>query len=368
MWPISTGAQVALGQSHGIDSRATITHPVLGTRVVPISGGSVTSDGTSNVRTTGEITVDPSLWPKNPFDLLSPFGAVCLLEYGIVIPGIGTEWVPLGTLVLDESSRSRPITEDAAVTVKLVDYSARIAEDRFDAPTQTIEGATAVAEISRLVHRTLPDVTVIDQSGSRNRVVAQMEMQSDPWADGIEKLSTAIACEVFFNPLGNLVIRPQPTLDDVPVWYARTGDSANILNTKEILGRSTVYNRVFASGQRSDSIPPVSAIAQDTDPLSPTRVGGPFGTKTRKYASQLLTTVEQCQAAADSLLQRVRGASFSVDFEILANPALIAGDVIRLDDADLGPGVHIIDKVTIPLSPDGAQSITTRSDDLPAEQ
>lgn len=366
---VSTAAQLTIMRSHSVDARATVFHPILGQRTVPFSSGSVTDDATSNVRRTAELTVDPRLWPKDPFDLLSPFGAWCLLEYGIVVPRIGTEWVPMGVFSLDDTSRTRPLSGDAGVMVRLVDFSARVAEHTFDAPTQTVAGATAAAEITRLVLRTFPDIGVINLSGALDRVVPQMEMQADPWVDGVEKLATAIQCEAFFDSLGRLVIRPQPTLNDVPVWYARTGlEGANILSTRESLTRDKVYNRVRASGQRSDSIPAVSAIAQDTDPNSPTRVGGPFGTRTFKYASPLLTTTQQCTDTANALLQRKRGLRFNVDFDLLVHPGLRSGDVTRLDDEDLGSGAHIADKVVTPLGPEGGQQVTTRSDDLPLEQ
>ncbi|MFD6068918.1 DUF5047 domain-containing protein [Amycolatopsis lurida] len=364
MWSLSTQARIALTQSHAMQARATVSSPTYGVLTLPLSGGSVEVDATSKVRRTATLQTDPRWWPHSPTDLLSPYGSTCRVDYGIVLPSGDTEWVPLLTGYLDETSRTRPITGSGDLTVKVADPAQRVAEDRLDVPAQTIANAPAVSEIARLVKATLgPQLDVIDETGS-SASASVFIIERERW-DAVEKLADFLAAEPFFDPLGRLVIRPQPTLSRNPVWTIRTGNRGSLLTAKDKRSREQVYNRVVASGQRTDGVPAVYATATDT--TSPAYYGGPFGKKNRFYTSELLTTTAQCQATADALLARTRGVGAQVEIEALVNPALDSGDVLAVLDPETGETRHIIDKLSIPLTPDGTQSITTRSDELPAE-
>lgn len=363
MWDISTRAAFALLESHTIDVRVTVYSPGFGVvPALPVAGGSVEVDATSQTRRTATLLVDPTYWPTAPTDILTPYGAEASIEYGIVFADDTTEWVPLGVFGLDTVSRTRPYSDSGAVEVKLVDRAARVAEDQFDAPTQTVAGATHVTEIRRLIQETLgAAVAVVDRTGS-TQVAAQIEMDKDRWADGVELLATAIGAECFFDVLGQGVIRPQPTLDDPPVWIVDTGDGGALLSAADSLSREGVYNRWVVSGAGG-----VSATVTDLDPASPTYWGGAFGKKSRRYSSGLLTTAEQCTLAGTALLARNRGAGVKIEMSGLVNPALDAGDVIlaRTVDGNLTP--HILDTVSIPLTPDGTQTLGARSTTLPPE-
>jgi hypothetical protein len=334
---------------------------------VPVVGGSVTATTTSQVRRSATLDVaDPQYWPSNPLAVLSALGSELQVEYGIQIPGGPIEWVPVIRGVITDVSRARPATgSTAAFTATLADLSVKVAQMRFDQPVQTIAGATVVAEIRRLITEAVPGATVTDLTGS-TQVAAQMEMERERWSDGVEKLADAIGAEVYADPVGRFIIRPQPVITNIPVWTVSTGHSGNVVTLDEKTTRDLTYNKVVASGQRVDGTPPVWAAVADTDPASPTWIGGPFGTKTRFYVSQLLTTGPQCTTAATALLARTIGMHGSLTMSLITNPALDCGDVLSLRDGDRTSN-HIIDSLTVPLGPREAQQITTRSLELPPE-
>lgn len=369
MWPLSTPARLALAGSHRVTARATAYTAPYGAVTVPISSGSVTVDATSQVRRSATCGIpDAALWPANPLDILSPFGTELAIDYGIGLGAGRIEWVPLLRGPITDAHRTRPpSTGDSAITVSVADRSSQVAEARFSQPTQTIPGATVVAEITRLIQDVLPDVTVTDLTDSP-QIAAQLDIERERWADGIEKLADSIGAEVFADPLGEFVIRPTPQLrSDRVVWVASTGDGGALVSIDETLTRENVYNRVVASGQRTDGTPPVWAVVDDDDPASPTRVGGPFGTKPRFYSSPLLTTTQQCTDTARSLLARATGIQATVALSIVTNPALDAGDIVAVQDS-AATSLHILDSVGIPLSVTDTQQLSTRSlTELPAE-
>ncbi|WP_394621307.1 DUF5047 domain-containing protein [Lentzea sp. JNUCC 0626] len=368
MWPLSTKAQQALVQSHTMTVRAVAYGPY-GSLEVPVGGGSVTSDATSQVRRTGTIMTDPNLWPVDPRSVLAPLGTEVQVDYGIGLPGGLVEWVPVIRGMVTEATRNQPVGSDSSLPIGLVDRSARVAEDRLTAPTQTIAGATAVSEIRRLVQDSLgASVAVVDRTGSV-AVAAVLDIERDRWADGIEVLATGIASEVFFDPTGSGVIRLQPQITDPVVWRVSTGQAGILVTRGDKLTRERTYSGVVASGQRSDGTAPVTATVWDSDPTSPTYYAGAFGRRPRFYVSAMLTTVPQCTATAAALLARAKGMNAQVTLAAICNPALEAGDVIEVRNVEDGTvQQHIVDKVTIPLSPSELQTMETRSLDLPAEQ
>lgn len=364
---LTTAAANAVNRSHRIDIGVTAYAATLGAvSMLPVVGGQVTIDATSQVRRTATVGIAlDTLWPDNPFAILSPIGSEIAIHYGIVIHNGLTEWIPLIRGPITSVSRNLPAGSGSeSVSVTVADRSSKVAEARFDQPTQTIAGATTVAEIIRLITGVL-DVVVVDQTGN-TKVAPQIEMQRERWSEGVEKLADSIGAEVWCDPLGNFVVRNEPTVNDPVVWTFRADDSSVLISEQDEYTRDQVYNRVVASGQRTDGTPPVFAVVSDTNPASPTYINGPFGTKTRFYSSPLLTTVAQCTSAATSLLARVAGRHLNVTVSNVTNPALEAGDVIRIvfDDRDER---HVIDSVTIPLTPGEPQQIKTRSLVIPEE-
>jgi hypothetical protein len=366
MFPLSTAASNAIRGSHTVTVRAT-AYSAHGGQVpdLPVTSGVVTIDSRSQTRRTATVGFgDADLWPEDAFSILSPIGSELMLEAGIVLSS-GIEWIPLIYGPIVDTSRNRPSDNTAAIEVKVADRSLKIAEARFDQPTQTIAGATTVAEISRLITDVLPTVSVVDTTGS-TKVAPQLDMERERWADGVEKLADSIGAEVFADATGNFIIRAEPDITDPVVWVVTAGDGGILITESDQYSRDLVYNRVVASGQRVDGTPPVFAVSSDNVVTSPTYIGGPFGVKTRFYASPLLTTIPQCQSAADSFLARVTGRHLNVSFDTIVNPALEAGDILQLV-IDGRSETHIIDQVSIPLTPGATQQIKTRSLDLPSE-
>lgn len=368
MIPHSALCADTLRRSHTMDVRVTAYSPVFGSvSNLPVVSGSVTADMGSQVRRTAEVGIGlNTAWPATPFDVLSPLGSQVLIEYGVILPNRRTEWLPLIWGPITSVKRKLPISgNNEAVSVSISDRSLLVAQARFDSPTQTVAGATTIAEITRLITEVLPDNAVKDFTGS-TKVAPQMELNRDRWADGVEKLADSISAEVFCDQISTFIIRNEPTVDDTVVWVVRDNDTGVLVSEDDEFNRDLVYNRVVASGQRTDGTPPVFAVVSDTNPQSPTYISGPFGIKTRYYASPLLTTVPQCESAGKSLLARVTGHHLKVQLSNVTNPALDAGDVIRVlvDGKD---AIHVIDSVTTPLTPAGVQQINARTLTLPEE-
>lgn len=363
MWPHSAAVADALTRSCSVQVRVSASTPTQGTLTeLPIVGGTVNVTSTQVVRRTLELTVDPSLWPATVYDPFSPVSSEVFVEYGVGVAG-GFEWLPVFTGPV-QKAKTRFTSQ--GVVISAAGREQKVIDDRLDAPQQTVLNAKYVDEITRLIQETIPGATVTDLTGSL-AVASQIMVDRERWRDGIEKLADGIAAEVYADPQGNFVIRPQPVLSGNSVLIVSVGENGILVDGEEELTRERTYNRVVVDGVRSDGTPPVRSVVSDTDTSSPTYYGGPFGKKPRFYQSPLLTTTGQCTATGEAFLARAKGMQSTISLEVVPHPALEAGDLIEAVLHDGRRQLHIVDSFNLPLGPDGTQRISSRSFDLPPE-
>jgi hypothetical protein len=115
-----------------------------------------------------------------------------------------------------------------------------------------------------------------------------------------------------------------------------------------------------ASGENTASgAAPVSAVARDLDPSSPTKWGGPYGRVTKFISSALWTSVGDCQAAANYALFDATAPNVQTSIDSLPNPALEGNDIIRLISAGRKER-YLVQSLSVPLTADGDFSLTLR--------
>ncbi|MFJ6636572.1 DUF5047 domain-containing protein [Streptomyces sp. NPDC091376] len=362
MQTISNTFRQALTTSHRMAAKVDayydgdLTRPDL-----PITAGSVTIDRGSKVRRSLSLTVaDVGLLPWNPTDPLAVYGQELVVSRGIRFGNGTTELLPLGTFRIDEPSadvHSGPIT----LTGKSLECA--IQDDKFIAPATTRGQSTCVDAISTLIHQTLPTAVIVNAtSDSRNPAVAiaTWDARSDRW-DAVQQIATSMRAEIFVDALGRFVIAdmPDPLVNPV-VWDIAEGEGGTLMSAARQMSRASVYNAVVASGENTASnSAPVSAVAYDDEPTSPTRWSGPYGHVPKFYSSSLLATVPACQAVADSMLFDATAPNIQTSITAVPNPALEAGDCVRVAYSGRKE-LFIVQSLTIPLTVDGAYTLTLR--------
>ncbi|MFC3988718.1 DUF5047 domain-containing protein [Actinoplanes siamensis] len=331
---------------------------------MPISGGSVSVAGGTGVRRTLDLTIaDRSLWGT-----LDVIGVELRPYRGIRYPSGDVELVPLGVFSLDQQSIA--VEPGGGIQVRSApDRWARVQRAQFEQPTPAIPTATIASEIQRLVTGAVPGVTVVSTATSTAKA-GPLVWEQDR-AQAAVDLATSIGAEVYFDQAGNLVIRDAPLLSQTPVWTVDASASGVLLSGERIRDRSRTYNVVVAyPSSLTGSAPYAPVIVADTDPLSRTYVGGPFGRVPYRYTSPAMTTQAQAQQAARPLLNRLKAINAQLNVTAVVNPALDRGDVITALTPDGTSELHLIDSLTIPLEVGGTQQITARSSrpegDVPA--
>lgn len=358
MYPVTPRFLPRLAEDHSPVVRVTLTRTDGTTRPLPITGGSVTVDRGAAVRRTCTVQIeDTSLIPRTPADELSVYGAVLRIERGVDYGDGNQELVPLGVF------RITGVDGDPDVGPVQIDGQGLewvIAGDLFTEPYRA--SGTAVGAVRALVQRSLPAATVISRVTDGAIGPRTWDIKADPW-DAAQECAAALGAEVFSDPDGVFIIAELPDLLTAdPVWSVAAGEGGVLIAAKRGMSSDKVNNGILASGQNTETnTPPVSALAVDDDPRSPTWWGGPFGRRPDFYESSTLTTQTAALAAAKLKLRAKKAPNATGDLSSLPNPALEPGDVIRVVYGDGVKELHQIQSFTVPLEVGGDFALTTIS-------
>ncbi|MET9480946.1 DUF5047 domain-containing protein [Streptomyces sp. NPDC006638] len=328
---------------------------------IPISGGTVTVDRGSKTRRSLSVTVsDPRQLPWDAADPLAVYGQTLVASRGIRFPSGAEEMVPLGTFRIND------VVGDVLlgpVTVSGTSMECAIIDDKLQAPTTTRAMGNCFTVIQTLIQQTLPTASVVNlTTGARNPACAIVvwDAGADRW-DAVVQVATAMQAEVFVDATNRFVVVDSPNILVDPVaWDVAEGEGGTLISSARQMSRTSVYTAVVASGENTASgTAPVSATARDTDALSPTRWGGPFGKITKNISSALWTSVGLCQSAADNALFDATAANIQTTVDSLPNEALEGGDVLRVAHAGRRE-LYLAQSIVIPLTADGDFSLTLR--------
>lgn len=359
MYPVSIRFLPRLAESHQVLTRVQLF--LADGRVLDLehTGGSVLVDRAQAIRRTCTVTVaDVSLIPRTPSDQLATYGARLRILRGVSYGGPNdVELVPIGLFRLDEAGGD---LTDGPVTLTGKDLAVIVQDDKFLTPYKAT--GTVVGAITALIQRSIPDATVLSLITDTPIGSRTWDVEADPWA-AVQEIAAAAGAECYANADGVFVISALPDLLTTdPVWAVEASEGGVYIRGSRSMSSDGVYNGVLARGENTESnTAPVSYLATDNDPSSPTYWGGWFGHRPTVYSSSTLTTVNACAAAANLKLAAAKAPNASGDFSSLPNPALEAGDVLRVLHPDGTRELHQVASFTVPLDEGGDFPITTIS-------
>lgn len=330
-------------------------------RDVPFSDGSVSVSSGTGVRRKLDLTVpDTSLW-----DVLSPVGVELRAWRGIRFPDGTEELVPLGVFSLDQ--QSRPVRTGGGISISSApDRFAFLQRARFETPRVSESGLTNVEQIIRLAGEVVdssPETGGLTTANPlRETKVAVLVWDKDR-DKAIQDLATAAGVEAFYGPTGQFTVRDVAVMDTHPVWRIRTGPGGVMVSGTSTRDRTRVYNVVVVVSTKTDGVIPFPPqIVEDTDPLSPTNVNGPYERCPYFLSTATLGTAADAYQAGKALLAKVRGRFIDMTVETVVNPALDSGDTVSVATEDGNSRLYLLDSFPIPLGAStGTQSLTLRS-------
>lgn len=358
MYPVSGRFLARLAESHRVVWDIKLFRTDGEVVAIEHTGGSVSVDRSRPVHRTCTVTsADVSLIPTTPAEQFANYGATLRIARGVEYGDGTTELVPLGVFRLEDVTGD-PVHGPATLTGSSLE--AVVSDDKFTAPFQA--SGTVVSAISETIRRTLPTADIANTIVDVPIGWRIWDTEADPWT-AVQEVAAVAGAEVYATPDGGFVITVlADPLATAPVWSVEAGEGGVYISGVRGMSSKGVYNGVLARGESTGAdVPPCSYLATDSDPGSPTYWGGPFGRRPRFYSSSTLLDTSACQAAALVLLRSAKAPNSVGDFSSLPNPALEAGDVLRVVHPDGTKELHQVAAFTVPLDPSGDFPISTIS-------
>lgn len=350
------GSHKAVFAAYVVAAGQTGTAPT-GT-LVPILGGDVEIDAKAKVRSTLDLRTDGTgTFPNEAGDLFAPYGNEVFVRRGIEFGGGRVEWVSLGYFRINSVEQD----DDANGPLRVAgqDRMAGLIEARLLGPVHFAAVQTFGAVVAQLVEQVYPWVTIEWDDVTETDPIGRSVIAEEDRFEFLDELIKSVGKIWFWDHRGVLVVKDLPDAEAV-VWQVNSGAGGVLVRLSRELSREGVYNGVVASGEALDTIAPPRGVAVDDNPASPTYWNGPFGQVPRFYTSPFITTTGQALAAAASLLRQNLGLPYNVDFGQVPNPALEPYDPVAVS----GSGVHVIERLKVPLDVDTVQTATTREQTL----
>ena len=232
--------------------------------------------------------------------------------------------VPLCTVWLEDPD----IRDDGtavAVTVKGFDAVNRARRGGYGARSVDISGMTVSAALA----------VTMDALGVRDYRIATstatvpspyvLGQLSDPWED-VTDLAKMAGCDVYADRMGVIVVAPRPEPQDVKLDW-QEGPSCPVVSIVRAPRTSSIRNRVVVTSSSPD-VAPFSVVVEDTDPSSPTWVGGPFGVRETRIESDKVADEAGALGMANASFARwIRGTD-DLTVETVQRPDLEFCDLV----------------------------------------
>jgi hypothetical protein len=325
---------------------------------VPITDGSITYDDTADLRRRLSITVptrtpDGTDWdPGTATDApLACYGQQLHVQTGIRMPYGTSVLLDQGWYLIDGWQKE---DTDGTIDVTATDLRRLVADARLFTEDNPPSGSSYGTEFTRLINGILPvDLTAAPADSAINtNTVWDRDRDAD-----LDKLCAAWGARWVVNDAGAAAVLPAYTA----VTAATTPDlevvdqSGGTIVTRQRSGeRGRIYNTVVVTGNASDSLDGFTpfAVALITDPASPIRPDGPYGSVPRFYSSDLITAETQASQTAKNMLVTYSTVGRSEDVTCVPNPALELGDVVRVTTAGRSFTGRVT-AITLPLTAEG---------------
>lgn len=345
--------------------------------VFQVVDGSITVDSTADIHRRLDklrlVDLTGELVPTKVSDLFSPVSGNEVRVYtGLEVPGYGNIVLPQGVFVL-EGADVEDSAEGLTVSLSAYDRAHRIGWQQLEAPIlipasspPTTTALTAVQALLAGLGTQAPLVYVLPGYADPQLGIPETKLPdgTDRWKAGLDILAS-IGWTMFFDEIGWVQMRPIPDPNAAGLavdWTYSEGSTATILGLARGFSNEPVYNVQIVTGSNTAAGFPARGIAEDTDPLSPTWIGGPFGRKPEFTTMQMLTTDAQAAAAALGRLNQRKGVQETMEIEVVPNPAHEAFDVIAVNRAlSKVASQYIVDKFNLGLGvSSGPMKITCR--------
>lgn len=319
----------------------------------PLVDGVVNIDQGSSERRSLDLTLDNSemVFEHAPggfwYDkILRPYRGAIAYNPTTAEP---TQWeAPLGEFYID-SIESQHFPNSFSVQCR--DKTKKLIQSKFRYATSFNEGESVIDVVKSIAQNGGIEKFNFPSHIGELPDEYTFEADTERW-DAITDITTAFNHEAFFDADGYMVVRPfQDPLTSPVTFSFETGAFGTIASWKKSSNDTRLHNVIIVKGESSDTVPH-TAIAQNVSPGSPTSIDA-IGERVFTYSSPYITSENQAQDLANSMLKVHALEEYSIDFESIVLPWLEVGEVIRFPDDENDPDaptLFLLSSLAIPLT------------------
>lgn len=332
-------------------------------------GSTVTVDRAQVIRRTCSIVcTDPGETLLNS-GLLTPWGNEMAVYYGVNFDDGTQELVLVGIFEItevdpDDTGQDLVITISGSDRMSLVQRNTLT--DVYSIPPNTniglaIQGIVLATTVSPLAQQFNFAPTTFTTGSAPITYSAGDDLATEGY-----DLAASIGCEFFYDPNGVCTMIPTPDPTQAPVWWDFSEGTANFtaLEVEPILSNQTAYNIVVRAGSGTGVGSFAPAIAEDTNPNSPTSVNGGYPPSVDFQTSSLYATQAQAQVAANADLLTDLGTAESFVITSIVIPDADVDRVLMASRARAGVAVgsmFVVDSFVLGLGVSGTLASTCRT-------
>jgi hypothetical protein len=365
--PTDPGYRLALTRPHESYSRVEVwyggiqrdeltwTPRASYTRQAPVFfSGSVRSSLNSRVTRTMDLTVPELLYPWGTKDLLNPYGTELRAFKGIRY-GSGTQVeFPAFVGTIEEVSPPR-----GTCTIKASDTALRVAGAGFQSPMPSQVGTLVLDEYERLVLDANPRA-VFGPHSAITALVPQLSYADDR-GQALDNLADAATAFWYTLADGRYVMRSVPwlaPLTSTPLALS-DGPGGVLLDAHPVRSTSGIYNQITVLSDRADGGAAIWATRTDTDPASPTYVGGAFGVRSKQIRITGAAVQSQLDALARTELEKSKALTSSWTASIVPDASIELGDALALTFRERLATQYVV-SFGLPLGPNDNMQLQLR--------
>ena len=297
---------------------------------MPFHSASIDLRGESAEQWAGRVSfTDESMAPMRPTDPLDPRSMLRARFWWRILYG-GRTWleVPVGTFIIGDPEVSDSSSGSYGISVQMRDVLEEVSRNEYGEKLISVGGLTVDAALKRLFATLAPWATVsIPATTVTLPSTYQLGLDNAKPSDDWTAIADLAGWVVRTDRMGTIVCGPAPDRAGLVADW-QEGPDCPVTDMRRKVNNLGLYNRVLVRSTHTDAAG-VYAIAEDSNPASPTWVGryGPF---TKKVETDAAKDEAACLAMAQMELGRLLRPTETVTVTVPQRPDLDYRDQIPL--------------------------------------
>ncbi len=315
---------------------------------LPFTGGSTDYDGAASEPFAVTVTLtDPRWVPVGPRSILDPRSGHWCRVWWRLLNRVADSWweIPLATVKL---GKPRVKVAGGLVELSLTGRDAfAVARRRgYGDRVIAVGGLTVTAALSSLFTAVAPGTPVAIGSSTVTLPAVYELSDSDPGQDW-EKIAAIGGMSAAPTRLGLIEVAATAWPSTVHADLQEGPGCPVVDLSREV--DDDIYNHVTVVSSNPDVTPTIVSVRQDTDPGSPTYIGGSYGVFRKTVKSDVVATQAAADNLAESEFQRLRLPVETVSVSMRQRPDLEFGTLVQAkSDAAGTAGQFRVSGWTIP--------------------